>query len=164
MAASYHDTRSQHGRMLWKRNARGWNPIQHRISKFKLQKMNQDTPPILQANGKRLDLVRRRYSKPRPRKMIGKRLFTLVDTYTMTVTLFEATRPPAAVLIGGREGGMQRAVLCSYDWKTHNFCRETVLRMKTMAVDKMFRVDRFSLQDGLQYRASTATPSGAAQQ
>jgi hypothetical protein len=32
------------------------------------------------------------------------RLFTLVDTYTMTVTLFEATRPPVAVLICGREG------------------------------------------------------------
>ena len=100
------------------------------------------------------------------------RLFTLVDTYTMTVTLFEAARPPAAVLICGREGGMQRAVLCSYDWRTQTFCRETVLRMKTMAVDKMFRVDRFrfSLQDGPQYRASTSvtnirkTPSGAAQQ
>jgi hypothetical protein len=100
------------------------------------------------------------------------RLFTLVDTYTMTVTLFEATRPPVAVLIGGREGGMQRAVLCSYDWRTQTFCREAVLRMKTMAVDKMFRVDRFrfSLQDGLQYRTSTSaanireTPSGAAQQ
>jgi hypothetical protein len=100
------------------------------------------------------------------------RLFTLVDTYTMTVTLFEAARPPVVVLICGREGGMQRAVLCSYDWRTQTFCRETVLRMKTMAVDKMFRVDRFrfSLHDGLQYRASTSaanireTCSGAAQQ
>jgi hypothetical protein len=99
------------------------------------------------------------------------RLFTLVDTYTMTVTLFEAARPPVAVLICGREGGMQRAVLCSYDWRTQTFCRETVLRMKTMAVDKMFRVDRFrfSLADGFQYRASTSamnireTCSGAAQ-
>jgi hypothetical protein len=99
------------------------------------------------------------------------RLFTLVDTYTMTVTLFEAARPPVAVLVCGREGGMQRAVLCSYDWRTQTFCRETVLRMKTMAVDKMFRVDRFrfSLDDGLQYRASTPATnireacSGAAQ-
>jgi hypothetical protein len=99
------------------------------------------------------------------------RLFTLVDTYTMTVTLFQAVRPPVAVLICGREGGMQRAVLCSYDWRSQTFCRETVLRMKTIAVDKMFRVDRFrfSLDDGLQYRASTSvtniggTCSGAAQ-
>jgi hypothetical protein len=84
------------------------------------------------------------------------RLFTLVDTYTMTVTLFEAARPPVAVLICGREGGMQRAVLRSYDWRTQTFCRETVLRMKTMAVDKMFRVDRFRFSlDGLQDRAYT---------
>jgi hypothetical protein len=35
------------------------------------------------------------------------RLFTLVDTYSMTVTLFRATRPPVAVIICGSEGGMQ---------------------------------------------------------
>lgn len=71
------------------------------------------------------------------------RVFTLVDTYTMTATMFYAVRPPTAVLICGREGGMQRAVLCSYDWQTQTFCRETVLRMKTIVLEKMFRVDRF---------------------
>jgi hypothetical protein len=71
------------------------------------------------------------------------RLFTLVDTYTMTATRFRAERPPVTVLICGREGGMQRAILCSYDWKTNTFCRETVLRMKTLILEKMFRVDRF---------------------
>lgn len=83
------------------------------------------------------------------------RLFTLVDTYSMTVTLLRAVRPPVAVMICGREGGMQRAVLCSYDWRTQTFCRETVLRMKTMVVEKMFRVDRFrfSLIDGQKFRA-----------
>lgn len=71
------------------------------------------------------------------------RLFTLVDTYTMTATRFRAVRPPVAVLICGREGGMQRAILCSYDWRTNTFCRETVLRMKTIILERMFRVDRF---------------------
>ena len=71
------------------------------------------------------------------------RLFTIVDTYTMTATRFRAERPPVAVLICGREGGMQRAILCSYDWRTNTFCRETVLRMKTIILERMFRVDRF---------------------
>jgi hypothetical protein len=71
------------------------------------------------------------------------RIFTLVDTFTMTATLIEAEHPPVAVMICGSEGGMQRAVLCSYDWETQTFCRESVLRMKTMVLDRMFRVDRF---------------------
>jgi hypothetical protein len=92
---------------------------------------------------------------PRPTHNGRERLFTLVDTYSMTVTLFRAARPPAAVMICGREGGMQRAVLCSYDWRTQTFCRETVLRMKTIVVEKMFRIDRFrfSLFDGQKFRA-----------
>jgi hypothetical protein len=82
------------------------------------------------------------------------RLFTLVDTCSMTVTLFRARRPPVAVIVCGSEGGMQRAVLCSYDWRTQTFCREIVLRMKTMVTEKMFRVDRFrfSLFDGYKFR------------
>lgn len=71
------------------------------------------------------------------------RIFTLVDTYTMTVTRFRATHPPVAVLICGHEGGMQRAVLCSYNWRSQTFHRETVLRMKTMVLERMFRVDKF---------------------
>ncbi|KAL8966192.1 MAG: hypothetical protein Q9183_003482, partial [Haloplaca sp. 2 TL-2023] len=39
------------------------------------------------------------------------RIFTLVDTYTMTVTLFSAVKPPVAVIVCGEEGGMQRALL-----------------------------------------------------
>jgi hypothetical protein len=61
----------------------------------------------------------------------------------MTATLIEAEHPPVAVMICGSEGGMQRAVLCSYDWETQTFCRETVLRVKTMVLDRMFCVDRF---------------------
>ena len=71
------------------------------------------------------------------------RIFTLIDTHTMTVTLFEAVRPPIAVLLCGSEGGMQRAVGCSYDWTNGTCCRETVLRMETTVLAKMSRVSRF---------------------
>ena len=66
----------------------------------------------------------------------------------MTVTMFRAVRPPVAVLLCGSEGGMQRAVMCSYDWPTQTLYRETVLRMKTLVLEKMSRVD--SLQLGFQ--------------
>jgi hypothetical protein len=73
------------------------------------------------------------------------KVFTLVDTNTMTVTLFQAVRPPVALLLCGSEGGMQRALLCSYDWKSQTLYRECVLRMDTLALEKMSRVDRFRL-------------------
>jgi hypothetical protein len=73
------------------------------------------------------------------------RVFTLVDTHTMTVTMFEAARPPVAVLLCGMEGGMQRAIACSYQWATGICYRETVLRMETTVLEKMSRVARFRL-------------------
>lgn len=75
----------------------------------------------------------------------GNRVFTLVDTYTMTVTLFLAPRPPVAILLCGGEGGMLRAVLCSYDWRTSTMYRETVLRMETTIGDKMQSTPRVRL-------------------
>jgi hypothetical protein len=71
------------------------------------------------------------------------KVFTLVDTHTLTVTLFSAERPPVAVILCGSEGGMQRAVMCSYDAKTQTLYRETVLRMETTILQCMFRVCRF---------------------
>ncbi|KAI3330638.1 hypothetical protein F4824DRAFT_504919 [Ustulina deusta] len=70
-------------------------------------------------------------------------VFTLIDTYAMTATAFRATRPPTTVIVCGHEGGMQRAVLCSYDWRESTFVREAVIRVKTLVLDRMFRVDRF---------------------
>jgi hypothetical protein len=64
-------------------------------------------------------------------------------TYTMTATLFWAEKPPVAALACGRDGGMQRVVLCSYDWRTQAYIRESVVGMKPMILDRMFRVDRF---------------------
>ena len=74
-----------------------------------------------------------------------KKIFTLVDTYTMTVTLFEAVRPPVAVVLCGEEGGMQRALLCSEDWTTGTLYRETVLRMDTRVWDKTDTLARVRL-------------------
>lgn len=70
------------------------------------------------------------------------KIFTLVDTNTMTVTMFEAVRPPVVALMCGSEGGMQRAVMCSYDWTGQTLYRETVLRMETRVLEKMSRVGR----------------------
>jgi hypothetical protein len=77
-------------------------------------------------------------------------IFTLVDTYSLTVTRFRAVRPPSVVLICGHEGGMQRALLCSYNYRSQTFHRETILRMKTLVLDRMQRVDKFRFaMDGL---------------
>ncbi|RHZ45938.1 uncharacterized protein CDV56_104441 [Aspergillus thermomutatus] len=73
------------------------------------------------------------------------KLFTLIDTNTLTVTLFRAVRPPVAMLLCGSEGGMQRALLCSYDWKSQTLYRESVLQVDTLVLDRMSRVDRFRL-------------------
>lgn len=78
-------------------------------------------------------------------QMGTERIFTLVDTYTLTVTLFSAVRPPVAVVLCGAEGGMQRALLCSYDWSTQTMYRESVLRMETLVLEQMARVGRLRL-------------------
>ena len=78
------------------------------------------------------------------------KIFMLVDTYTLTVTLFSAVKPPVAVLMCGEEGGMQRALLCSYEWTNNTLYRETVLRMETRAYWRMSPVGRVRL--GLQTR------------
>ena len=58
-------------------------------------------------------------------------IFTLVDTGNLTVSIFQAKRPPTVALICGAEGSMLRAVLCS--WRFANDClyKETVIRVPT---------------------------------
>ncbi|KAL3480775.1 hypothetical protein BJX99DRAFT_243989 [Aspergillus californicus] len=87
------------------------------------------------------DLVKR----SRQSQYAEDKVFTLVDTNLMTVTLFSAVRPPVALVICGSEGGMQRGLLCSYDWKNQTLYRETVVRVDSMALERMSRVDRFRL-------------------
>jgi hypothetical protein len=66
----------------------------------------------------------------------GQRLFTLIDTATLTVSLFAAEKPPSIALITGREGGMLRVVLCHYERSTATLYKETVLRMETPIMNK----------------------------
>jgi len=77
--------------------------------------------------------------------LIKIQLFTLVDTFSMTVTLFEARHPPVALIIGGSEGGMKRALACSYDITTGILYRETVLRVPSQIVDNMHSLKRVRL-------------------
>lgn len=60
------------------------------------------------------------------------RWFTLVDTGpSMHVHVFSARMPPSVALICGKEGGMLRVVLCSYEANGNLLRKETVLRMET---------------------------------
>lgn len=59
------------------------------------------------------------------------RLFTIVDTGDLTVTVIAAQRPPVVALIAGREGGMLRSLLCSWRFETNCLYRECVIRMRS---------------------------------
>ena len=73
------------------------------------------------------------------------KVFTLVDTATLTATLFLAARTPTALVVAGAEGGMQRAIACSLDAATGTFYRETVLRIPSRCVDYMTSLERVRL-------------------
>ncbi|KAK6523505.1 hypothetical protein TWF281_001485 [Arthrobotrys megalospora] len=91
------------------------------------------------------DIVREKVNSAKLAKPGQMRVFTLIDTYNMEVMLFEAIRPPTCLILGASEGGMQRAIGCSYDWTTQTMYRETVLRMPTMSLNRMDRIPRFRL-------------------
>lgn len=67
------------------------------------------------------------------------RLFTLIDTGTMTVTVFSALKPPSVALICGKEGGMLRVVLCSFEESRNCLHKETVLKLETPMMDQARR-------------------------
>ena len=76
----------------------------------------------------------------------------------MEVTLFEAVRPPVCFILCASEGGMQRAVGCSYDWTTQTFYRETVLRLPTDVLNRMDRVPRVRM--GIRKKGVQCRPRG----
>lgn len=75
-------------------------------------------------------------------KLGEQKVFTIVDTATMTVSLIQAARPPVMVLLCASEGGNQRAVMCSYEWETQTLYKESVLRMETQVLERMKRIGR----------------------
>ena len=86
--------------------------------------------------GKEPDWIANRLDPPRDSLMDGQRLFTLIDTGSMTVSVFAAEKPPSVALIAGHEGGMLRVVLCSYERSNATLIKQTVLRMQTPMLDK----------------------------
>lgn len=73
------------------------------------------------------------------------RLFSLVDTKTMTITQIRAENPPTAVFICGEERGMQRGLLCSYDWTTNTYHRETIIRLPGEFMEDMKQVENVQI-------------------
>ena len=88
------------------------------------------------------DGVREKVERARTAGFGEMRVFTLVDTRNGLVTLFESVRPPSAVVFVAQEGGMQRGVMVSLDWKSSTLYRECVLRMPTLMIQDCWRVDR----------------------
>ncbi|KAJ3493073.1 hypothetical protein NLG97_g4970 [Lecanicillium saksenae] len=81
-----------------------------------------------------------------PKSQVEQPKFTLIDTHMMTVTHISTRKPPVAVFAVGSENGMQRVLLCSYDWRDDTFERETVLRVETPMLDQMKRIGKFRLR------------------
>ncbi|KAK6358112.1 hypothetical protein TWF730_007467 [Orbilia blumenaviensis] len=119
------------GRMSWSINA---SPLSKSILNEYGERIGVDPTTNPEIHEK---VRKARYAKPGEM-----RIFTLIDTYNMEVTLFEAVNPPINFFLCASEGGMQRAIGCSYDWTTQTMYRETVLRLPTATLEFMYRVHR----------------------
>ncbi|KAF3105133.1 hypothetical protein TWF594_005718 [Orbilia oligospora] len=122
------------GRMSWSINT---SPLSRSILNSHGERIGIDPtrdPQVLEK------VKRARYAKPGEM-----RIFTLIDTYNMEVTLFEAVNPPISFFLCASEGGMQRAVGCSYDWTAQTMYRETVLRLPTATLEFTYRVHRVKI-------------------
>ena len=66
----------------------------------------------------------------------GAGLFTIIDMERHTVSILRARRRPTVALFCGSEGGMSRAVMCSWDPTTRLLTKEAVMRLPYGAWDK----------------------------
>lgn len=71
--------------------------------------------------------------------------FTILDTHELRITQFKCSKPPVAMFIAGHEGSMHRALLCSYDWKTHTFHREKAIQVGSSVRGMMHPVKQVRL-------------------
>ncbi|KIW17844.1 hypothetical protein PV08_05039 [Exophiala spinifera] len=85
------------------------------------------------------------------------KIFSLIDTVTMTVTVFRAAWPPQALIACGTEGGMERVLVCSYDWTSGVFFKEAVLKFPGKILDSMHRLPTIRL--GFQRADRVGTPA-----
>ena len=117
-----------------------WSPFGSPLSRHKPGKHGECVGVDPTTDRDTAELVKNAYTAAnRPSDL---KVFTLVDTFAMAVTMFLAERPPVAVLLCGAEGGMQRAVLCSFQSSTQTLCREAVLRMETRTRERMSLIGR----------------------
>ncbi|ETI27517.1 hypothetical protein G647_09708 [Cladophialophora carrionii CBS 160.54] len=118
-----------------------WSPAGSHLSRHQMNEYGECIGEDPTGNGFVADMVKQaQYSA------FGElKVYTLVDTWNGLVTLFTAVRPPVAALLCGQEGGMQRAVMVSLDWKTGTLYRETVLRMPTVMLSKLWQIDRVKI-------------------
>ncbi|KAK0734722.1 hypothetical protein B0T26DRAFT_670976 [Lasiosphaeria miniovina] len=77
-----------------------------------------------------------------PRERVG------TEPAWLAVCVFAAERPPTVALLCGREGGMLRAVLCSWRFETDCLYRETVVRMPSRVYEAASSIGwlKFSLR------------------
>ncbi|MCJ1481285.1 hypothetical protein MMC06_001442 [Schaereria dolodes] len=87
----------------------------------------------------------------------GHRFFTLVDTGTLTVSIFSAIRPPSVALICGREGGLLRTVLCHYERSNNCLYKETVMRMDSMTLNQAKQLSWIKLSLGKEMPRNAST-------
>jgi hypothetical protein len=70
-------------------------------------------------------------------------VYTLIDTFSCTATAFHAEKAPTMMFVGGREQGLVRVLLCSYDDATRAFVKETVVRFEGRVTQQLSRLGRF---------------------
>jgi hypothetical protein len=129
----------------------GDDPMKYPDVQARVQRAMSSTDP----NRQRVSRFKPPFTTPSRLRLTYLKIFILVDTQNMTATLFEAARPPIAFLLAASEGGHQRAIGVSLDWKTNTLYREIVLRMETTHLDAMFRTGRMRLglkRPGVQVR------------
>ncbi|MCJ1443915.1 MAG: hypothetical protein MMC23_004415 [Stictis urceolatum] len=83
--------------------------------------------------GREPDWIKEKRPWDAPGLLSDHRLFTLVDTGNMSISIFQAKHPPTVAVITGAEGGMLRAVLCSWRFADDCLYKETVMRLPTSA-------------------------------
>ncbi|KAJ2900045.1 hypothetical protein MKZ38_002663 [Zalerion maritima] len=117
------------------------------------QKVKRFRPPPPPPHSFHLPPANRRARMPQ--------VYTLVDTATMTVTIFRALWPPQVLVACGTEGGLERILACSYDWTTGTFYREAVLRFPGKVLEHMHRLPGIRLGLRRVYREGDARKVGS---
>lgn len=79
-------------------------PLDQIEERVRNENMYTSIDPVREGDSKKF------VDKARTSSKSQKKIFTLIDTYTMTVTLFEAVRPPIAVVLCGDEKGHAASV------------------------------------------------------